>query len=424
MRTFLPPSAADLHLRDVERQAAHRDAASNIGVVLHLTGAVPELAALRQHVADRLAVLPCLGHQLDDDGRTARWTHAHPDLDHHIRARQVPEGTDSLDATAREIARERWPDGVPSWQLILLHGHAPDGYALLYLAHHTLQDGGSILAVLEALFAPPGPAEQSTAVARGVPHTPSLRPRQLLRTARTLLRTFGKHGMWNSPDQPLSSRRHLLWAHAPASWLRTAARGGGASTHDVFLTALGQALAEWAPTCWPRAAARALPVLVPVNLRTADEVTAPGNRLFPTRLDLPGGAMALAQRLAHTRTLTTALKSAEHKAVLRAAITRLPTRPLRRLVALTADPGRLSVGASYLVMRHRLGYAGAEVTRMDPIMCCPPGVPLAVVVLVYGETASACFRIDTALPDGASLPARWRQALEELSGTAEPVAAS
>lgn len=418
--SFLAPTPADLILRDVERHAEHPDALSNTGVMLHLTGAVPDLAELRQHVAARLADLPCLTHVLDRSGPTPRWKSAAPEMDHHVKARHVDAGPEPLDAAMRRLLREPWPEAVPTWRLILLHGHVPDGFVLLYLTHHALQDGGSILAVLEALFGPPMGSEQSTAVARGVPHAHRLRPGQVLRSTMMLLRRAGKHHRWSSPAHPLSSRRHLMLTHAPAAWLRTTARAGDASTNDVNLTALADAVAEWARAAWPRAADLPIPVMVPINLRTAEEVTAPGNRLFLARIDLPGGTMPPLQRLAHTRTLTHQLKSTEHKAVLRAMLTRLPMWPFQRLVALMTAPGRLTLGASYVVVRHRLRYGDAEVNRLDPLVVCPPGAPMTVAVLVYGNEASACFRIDEALPGAESLPARWLQALEDMATAAQP----
>jgi hypothetical protein len=203
-------------------------------------------------------------------------------------------------------------------------------------------------------------------------------------------------------------------------WLRAAARAGDASTNDVYITALAHAITEWANTSWPRAAQAPIPIMVPVNLRTSDEVAAPGNRLFLVHIDLPGGPMPLGRRLAHTRVLTAPLKSAEHRAVLRSILTRLPVRPFQRLVALLIAPGRLTLGVSYVVVRGRLHYGDAVVERMDPIICCPPGAPMAVAVFVYGDEATACFRIDTALPDADTLPARWRQALEDMALPTRP----
>ncbi|MFM9700398.1 wax ester/triacylglycerol synthase domain-containing protein [Streptomyces europaeiscabiei] len=419
LRTFLAPSAADLFLRDVELRAEDPDAASAIGMVLHVTGAVPELPDLQEYVAGRLSRLPCMAHILHGDGRRARWVRADPDPAHHVSARRVGSGPDAIEAAVRDLVRDPWPDAVPAWRLVLLHGHVPDGFALLYLTHHAVQDGATIVAILETLFGPDAPTEQPSTVLRTLPAEPRPRLRQVLRSAAVLLRHARKHHVWTSPSQPLSSRRHTSWVQVPVVRLKAVARASGASINDVYLAALGHALAEWASTSWPRAAQAPLPVMVPVSLRTADEWAVPGNRLFLTRVDLPGGLPPLAQRLARTSAVTAALKLPGHRAVLRAALTRLPAGLLRRLVTVSTAPGRLTLAASCLVMRKRLRYGDAVVNRIDPVMCCPPGAPLAVAMLVYAGEASVCFRIDEALPGAESLPARWRQALEELSAAGE-----
>ncbi|GAB2713529.1 hypothetical protein [Kitasatospora kifunensis] len=153
--------------------------------------------------------------------------------------------------------------------------------------------------------------------------SPTAKPplRQVLRSTATLLRRMRRHRLWRSPAHPPTHRRHTVWTQAPTAWPRAAARAGGASTNDVFLTALAAAIAEWAGTSWPGAADVAIPVMVPVSLRTPEEVGVPGNRLFLTRIDLPGGTMPAGERLERTRVVTADLKSADHKAVLRLALT-------------------------------------------------------------------------------------------------------
>ncbi|MGW0601884.1 wax ester/triacylglycerol synthase domain-containing protein [Streptomyces sp. NPDC002776] len=421
MRTFLPPSAADLFLRDLEQRAEHPDAASTIGAVLHLSGTVPELSDLQEYVAARLPHLPCLTHLLHGDGRQAQWVPVVPDPVHHVGARRVPRGPEALEAAVQELMGVPWPEGVPAWRLVLLHGHVPDGFALLYLTHHAVQDGGTIVAVLESFFGPDSPAERPAPVARTRSVEPRPGMRQLWRSAAILLRHARKHHVWTSPARPLSSRRRMSWAHVPVTLLKAAARAGGAGINDVYLTALGHAIAGWASAAWPRAARTPIPVMVPVSLRTADEWAAPGNRLFLTRVDLPGGLPPLARRLADTSAVTAAFRLPGHRAVLRAALTRLPPGLLGRLVAVSTAPGRLTLAASFLVMRKRLRYGDAAVNRIDPVMCCPPGAPLAVVMLVYAGEASLCFRIDEALPGADTLPGLWRQALVELSTAGRPM---
>ncbi|MFF4181005.1 hypothetical protein [Streptomyces sp. NPDC001750] len=99
------------------------------------------------------------------------------------------------------------------------------------------------------------------------------------------------------------------------------------------------AITQWAEDAWPRAAGQAIPVMGPVNLRTPGEAGAPGDRLFPTRNDLPGGTMPVDWWLARTRAVTAALKPGRgHRTVLRAALTRLPRWLFERLVAARACP--------------------------------------------------------------------------------------
>ncbi|MEU8975694.1 hypothetical protein AB0D11_41955 [Streptomyces monashensis] len=74
MKPFPAPSPADLVLVKAEELAEHRDANARTGAVLHLTGAVPDLAGLREYVTARLDGLPCLRHVLTGNGPTARWS--------------------------------------------------------------------------------------------------------------------------------------------------------------------------------------------------------------------------------------------------------------------------------------------------------------------------------------------------------------
>ncbi|MEI7030196.1 wax ester/triacylglycerol synthase domain-containing protein [Streptomyces pratensis] len=418
MDQFPGPSPADLVMLRAEQRARHPDANMTVGAVLHLSGPPPDLAGLREHVTARLDTLPCLTHRVAGEGPTARWEAATPEMTWHVRSGQVGGGQEVLREVVGRLVREAWPEDAPAWRIVLLHGHVPDGFALLYLTHHAVQNGANTATVLETLFGPQPPGQEHSLLARGVPSAARPRARQVAHSAAVLLRGAGRHRLWQSAAHPLSSRRHLLWVHVPSGSLRAAARAGAASANDVYLTALAHAVAHWAREFWPRAARPTLPVLVPVNLRTPDEVAVPGNRVYPVRIDLPGSPMTVGERLARTRGLTRGLKAAGHKTVLRAAITRLPRRLLQRLVDVSTAPGRLTVCASNLVMRQRLDYGDAAVQRIDPIICCPPGVPLAVVAMTYGDTTSVCFRIDTALPGADTLPDRWRQAVADLTARA------
>ncbi|ONM48172.1 wax ester/triacylglycerol synthase domain-containing protein [Nocardia donostiensis] len=136
-----------------------------VGAVLHVDGRAPELSILRDHIAARLPALPALTSYLPR-GAT-RWTASYPDLAVHVVERAAPGEQENLESVVAELTRTELPDDAPHWRLWLLHGHAPQQYALLYLAHHYLQDAGGLLHTVESLFGPEISAEASSAVYHG-----------------------------------------------------------------------------------------------------------------------------------------------------------------------------------------------------------------------------------------------------------------
>ncbi|MFI1869727.1 wax ester/triacylglycerol synthase domain-containing protein [Streptomyces jumonjinensis] len=409
MTTPPAPNFADLIFHRLSEEAAHADVGCTIGVALHLEGPVPKPSKLRADVAARLGALPCLTHTLS--GRPPKWAPAYPDLERHIGEHRLPEDPGALEEAIQELLREPLPADAPPWRLMVLHGHVPGASVLLYLTHHAVQDGGSVVAVLETLFGPPLLPSQHSTTAR----MPRIRVRQAYRSIAPIIRSARPHGFWDSESHPLSTGRRLMWAEVPVASLRAAARLGKCSANDAYLTALAHAIAGWAAEHWPGAADAPLPVIVPVNLRTPEEAVLPGNRCFAVRVDLPGGPSPLAERLDGVVQATTLLKSVSHRAVLHKITDLVPTWLMRRIGLRGLRPGCLSIGCSFLFLRHRLEYGGARAVRVAPVMFCPEGTPLTVSLAWYGQLATVCFRIDAALPGGDTIPARWRRAVEELS---------
>ncbi|MFM9442529.1 hypothetical protein [Streptomyces acidiscabies] len=409
------PNPVDLLFHGAGQSAVHPEAVPNVGAVLHLSGTAPDLDALVRHVAPRIGTLPCLTHRLVDSGPAVHWARQFPDTARHITAHSLPRGVDHLDTAVRDLLREPLPDAAPAWRLCLLTGHTPDGYTLLYLTHHAVQDAAGIFSVLEALFGPPIAPSQSSGVAPRIADGPAPGAVQMVRSVRHTLRNTRRHGLWTAPDRPLSARRDVLWADVPTGVLRTAGRTLGCSPNDIHLTALAHAVAEWAQEHWPRAAHPALPVMIPVNLRTPDEVGLPGNRFFLARVDLPGGPSSAAGRLPGTLAATAPLKSPAHRSALHRLTHRAPRPLARKFTFRAATPDRLTVVGSIFGSRHPLSFLGDPVHRVVPLICCPQGFPLTAALFLYGETSTACFQIDRALPEAHTLPERWRRAVDEIT---------
>ncbi|MFC7310826.1 wax ester/triacylglycerol synthase domain-containing protein [Streptomyces monticola] len=415
------PNPVDMLFHGAGEAASHSESVPNVGVVLHLTGNTPDLAQLRGRVSRRLDQLPCLTHTLTVRDGAPQWTPARPDLQEHVVERRTTAGAGCLDDTVRTLLHEPLPATGPAWRLVLLSGHATGRYCLVFLTHHSVQDAANIMAVAEALFGPEAGtgASSATALTPGDLRPPKLR--QLLNTTAHTWRNTRPHSMWNSPTQPLSGRRHVLWQDVPTDLLKDAGRAYGATSNDVHLAALAHAITQWAGEHWPEAREGGVPIMVPVNLRTADEVALPGNRFFLARIDLPGGAMTAPSRLRRSLQATAPLKDPGYKQTLYQLSRHAPRQVLEQLLARSAAPDRLTVVGSIFKIRQSLHYHGDPVDRIVPMICCPDGFPLTVGLFLYGETSTACFQIDQALPEADQIPRLWRQAIDAIAQAAGPV---
>ena len=409
------PNPVDLLFHAAGQNASHPEAEPRVGAVLHLTGSPPDLAQLRGRVSRRLDRLPCLSHVLRADDGPPRWVSVRPDLEQHVGAHRSRAGADGVDDAVRELLRQPLPVGAPAWRLVVLAGHAAHEYCLVYLTHHSVQDAGNIVSVLETLF---GPDEGSGPTSSTVPRfedTGLPGPRQVLGTVAHTWRGTRPHGLWTSSAQPLSGCRHTLWQDMPNRLLRETARAYGATRNDVHLAALTHAISQWAAEHRPEACRDPLPMMVPVNLRTHDETALPGNRFFLARLDLPGGSMPAPVRLRRTLAPTGPLKDPAYRQSLYRLTRHTPRTLLDQVIARSAQPDSLTAVGSIFTVRKPLRYHGDPVHRFAPIICCPNGFPLAVGLFLYGETSTASFQIDSALTGAEAIPRLWRQAVDDMA---------
>ncbi|ARZ71980.1 hypothetical protein SMD11_6404 [Streptomyces albireticuli] len=393
----------------------HPDSRLRIGALLQLLGTAPRREHLRDHIFERLTALPALTHFLADAG--TRWEAArYPDPATHVVDHPLPPGAGELDRAVQMLLREPLPEGVPPWRIWLLHGHAPGTYAVLYLVHHTVQDGAGMLHTLETLFTPHGvPDERSSAVFPGLRDAPAPTPRDRLHALAATVRATRRTEMWDSARHPLSARRTFRWARVPAASLRTIARTGGGSSNDAYLATVAHAVQGWSAEHWPPAhRSPELALTMPTNIRRPEEASAPGNRTAMVRVVLPGGDVPLTARLEGAMRETAPLRSRRHREALRraAAGPRLPSWVLRRMTrTLAADPAHAAVGVSGLVARHALGFGADPVISVMPVGCLPEGSPMGVLMLTYRGTSTACFMADRALPGLDALHLRWQRAV-------------
>lgn len=375
----------------------------HVGMVLHCAGTAPNLDQVTAHVSARLALLPALRSL--PAGSSWR-IEADLDLAAHVREHRLAPGPASLEAAVGELIGAPLAEQGPAWQLHLLHGHTEDGFALLYRVHHSLQDGGGIFHTLETLFGDDSGTPSSAYP--GFAQRPRVSMRAMITAAGALLGGARRAGIWASHPAGFSDERTHQWRELPADRLRRAASARGTTVNDVYLAALAHALTEGTQRLPSAPVPAAVPFRVPANLRRPGEEDAPGNRVILTSIAVPGGPCTAEERLALTPNATTVLHAAPLREAMRRITALTPVVAMTEVLKMVSKPARAAALASNLVLRRRLEFQGAPVTRIAPVMWAPLGIPVATVLLTYQDTASVCFTLDPAMPGLDDLPDRWQ----------------
>lgn len=386
----------------------HRQLGLTVGALLHLEGGPPHLDELRAHVAGRVKMLPALSAVVTGEGVELRWTRREPCLDDHIRERQLPAGG-SVEEVTRELSQAPFPVSGPRWDLTVLHGHIPSHYAILFRAHHGLQDGCGVAHTLETLFSASAvPRERSSGVARALVEPPSPSLRQKVAAARLLVRTTAKTDLWPHPIYRYSPDRTLQWAAVCTDTLRSAARRYDGTVNDAYVASVARTFARWAAVHAMHTSRRTLPLTVAMNIRRPADVDAPGNQTLGGRLILPGADVSASRNLAATVAATAVLKSAAHREVLRRFAQGAPKRLISESMRLFLAPERGSIFCSHVMFRHPLSWRGAPVLAVDPLVLLPQGAPAAVLLYTYQGRSSALFVTDPVLPEMNTLHSVWQ----------------
>ncbi|MBF6175031.1 wax ester/triacylglycerol synthase domain-containing protein [Nocardia blacklockiae] len=381
----------------------------NIGAVLHFDGQPPQLGDIREHIASRLAALPALAAWIPRGAR--RWSVVDEvDLNGHVAEHVVPVA-EELEQAVVELAKTPLPEDAPHWRMWLLRGYAPDRYALLYLVHHSAQDGAGMLRTLESLFAPGVPESESSAAYHGFAQSPRASIRTRMQCLATDLRSLRGMGTWDVPGCRPTHEVGFAWSRVPTDTLTDIARAFDCTRNDVYVAALAHVLADWQSEVRGGADLPDMPFLVSANVRRPDEVALAGNRTSISYLRLPGTPLPFDKRLAGTVDATVPLKSPTVRAALRRNFDTTPAWAMRATFSALSTPRRAPTSVSNVVLRHALALHGDPVTAIDPITTTLGGLPLSVLLLVNGDTASACFRASAGLPGLDRIHHTWEQTL-------------
>lgn len=213
---------------------------------------------------------------------------------HHVRHWNLPEGAgiDELNRLATRIHTTQLDLRRPPWELHFVTGAAPDRFAVLVKAHHSLVDGVSLVRVItESLSpdaarrdAPPfftvGPAAAAPrrslvaavrgffAVLLGVLLAAWDAVRRILGLPAT-----GQHTYRQPPsvlDGPITGARGLALRRYDLDEFKAVAKASGCTVNDLLLYLVSTALRDWlgAHDALPE---RTLTTGVPTDLREGDD---------------------------------------------------------------------------------------------------------------------------------------------------------
>ena len=310
----------------LELEEAEPSAHMHIGAVMVFDplpgGGVPSLAAVREHLAERLSAMPRfrqrLSHPTTGGLTWPNWVEDEDfDVAAHVRraALPAPGGDQELEEWAAEFWSHRLERTRPLWEMALLEGLEGGRWALVTKTHHCMVDGVGSVDVAHLLLdaepdpAPsgpiaPAPGERDDGGPGGIPGAllhgaragadVVLHPSSLLdatQRARALtellLRNEVRAAPHTSLNTPIGKYRRFAVAEAPLDDLKRIKRALGGTVNDVALAAATgglRALLDARGEAPPRAGMRAM---VPVNVRSAAESLALGNRISSLFVHLP-----------------------------------------------------------------------------------------------------------------------------------------
>lgn len=385
-----------------------------IGGVLLLGGPAPSFDVLRDYLADRARHVPVLGYRLVGDGREGWEEYADFDPRDHIDVVSLEPGADVLAAGLDVIARPLPPDR-PLWGLTMMRGYSDDEYALCYRAHHSFQDGMGVVHAASALLsasAPPDTSAKTTAKRRGSAHRSW---RTLTDLGFPLKRTAVD---WPPFTAPLTGRRVLRTVRLDTADLRDVTAATGASTHQVCLAAIAEALREWTPDVWTgnggRRKRRNPHVLIPLDLKRSRTVTDPGNYVGVMRVELPCGEPSAAARLRMIMSETAPSRMLRHRDMQRKLLSALPYWGARLLMQRLMDRRFVSMVVSTLRASTDFSAGNGAVRGLYALPPLLPGHHGMVVLLQQPTVVTVSVLLDQCVPDADRFPELIAEAVHRL----------
>jgi WS/DGAT/MGAT family acyltransferase len=310
-----------------------------------------DVERIRQHLASRLPYVRRFRQRLGyvPFARDAVWVDDDAfDLRCHVRHASLPRpgSTAQLQQRCAEILERPLNRKRPMWEAWIIEGLANDAFALLVKVHHCIVDGIAGIGMLAALLdtdetepaRPPQPWRARPAPSRGELLRDELarRTQAVVGAGRAIRRAItdpvagleqagsAATGLWRllrtgmspapavSINRPIGPHRQVSWLSLDLEQLKAIKRRLGGTVNDVVLTIVSGALGTVLRSRGELPESGTLRAAVPVSVRTAEELDAPGNRVSVWLCPLPVSERNALRRLATIRATTEELKRGEH----------------------------------------------------------------------------------------------------------------
>lgn len=423
-------SATDTSFLLQERGGAHM----HIGGVAVFEGQAPDYEELREHISERLGLVPRFRQKLAQPplALSRPWWVDDPqfNLDYHLRQTALPRPGDTgqLKSLIATVFSQRLDRNKPLWEMYFVEGFEEGRFALITKAHHALVDGisGVDLASVIMDSAPepvpvggalvpferhPAPSRAELAV-RSLAHDmraplmlaeyaagAMLYPRRVARTLAKVGAAAGSIG-WEllnpAPVVPLNGEvgphRRYDYRDLELARIRAVKHHFEATVNDVVLAVATGALRRWLLRRGVRTEGLELRALVPVNLRSEDERGLLGNRVALLRAALPVYSEKPEQQLLLVRDQMRQVKRSRQLMAAQTIIGLSDFAP----PTILAQASRLNFSTRLFNLivtnvpgpQFPLYLLGRELQSMAPIAFLPSGHALSIAVFSYNGLLS------------------------------------
>ncbi|MEA2423516.1 MAG: diacylglycerol O-acyltransferase / wax synthase [Thermoleophilaceae bacterium] len=440
----------------------------HVGAIMVFEGPPPSYDEFAQQVESRMHLVPRYRHKLAfprfEMGRPMWVDDPSFNLEYHVRNSALPKpgGMDQLRELAGRIFSQRLDRSKPLWETWLVQGLERNRFALISKTHHSMIDGVAGVDLASVLFdlspvpnrvepepwtpqPEPSDAELVAEGVKGLLRRPfSLaskalaavqKPGRALSTARESTEAIGEvlwAGMNPAPDVPLNvaigPHRRIENVRASLDDFKTVKKAFGGTVNDVVLTVVAGALRSWLRSRAVRTEGMELRALVPMSIRSEEEMDAGGNRIAAMRGPLPVYVEDPVERLGVVREAMAGVKDSK-QALGAEVIAGLQDFAPPTLLA-QASRLNFSTRLFNLIVTNVPGpqfplyLLGRELEELMPIAFLPQNHALAIAIMSYNGSVDFALLADyDAMPDADFVAQAISESLAELVEAARDASA-